>query len=196
MFYHSGLCLSTKLSKVLPGQLGKARATLAPRLEIDECSTGYENWFFGPAYTDPNSDTTLLSAGEAKGRRYVSVNKAGFGDKINFTIASHIFGDPQFQGPPGATLAFDCMGGFDTNGLTLSLSEGEWMPGGINYNAKVTQQEVAGGWKTVIVPLSKFVNEKGTSPGSWSKTDRIQISGIATQSEPPLFTHFRWIIPK
>jgi hypothetical protein len=54
-------------------------------------------------------------------------------------------------------LAFDCKGGFDTNGLTLSLSAGEWMPGGINYNAKVAQQEVVGGWKTVLVPLSKFL---------------------------------------
>ena len=193
VFYDSGLCLSTKLSKVLPGQLGKARATLAPRLEIDDGSAGYESWFFGPAYTDPNSDSTLLSAGEDEGRRYVSVNKAGFGDKINFTVASHIFGDPQFQGPPGATLAFDCKGGFDTNGLTLSFSEGEWMPGGINYKAKVAQPEVAGGWKTVLVPLSKFVNEKGANPGSWSKVDRIQISGVATQSEPPLFSRFRWV---
>jgi dienelactone hydrolase len=195
VFYDSGICLSTKLSQVLPGQLGKARATLTPRLAIDDCSAGYESWFFGPAYTDPNSDSTLLSTGEDEGRRYVSVNKAGFGDKINFTIASHIFGDPQFQGPPSATLAFDCKGGFDTNGLTLSLSEGEWMPGGINYTAKVAQQEVVGGWKTVLVPLSKFINEKGANPGSWSKTDRIQVSGVATQSEPPLFSHFRWIMP-
>ena len=195
VFYDSGLCLSTKLCKVLPGQLGKARATLAPRLAIDDGSAGYESWFFGPAYTDPNSDSTLLSAGEDEGRRYVSVNKAGFGGRINFTIASHIFGDPQFQGPPGATLAFDCKGGFDTNGLMLSLSEGEWMPGGINYKAKVAQPEVAGGWRTVLVPLSQFVNEKGANPGSWSKTDRIQVSGVATQAGPPLFSHFRWIMP-
>jgi hypothetical protein len=161
VLYDSGLCLSTKLSKELPGQLGKARATLALTLAIDDGSVGYENWFFGPAYTDPNSDTTLLSAGEDGGRRYISVNKAAFGDRINFTIASHIFGDPQFQGPPSAMLAFDCKGGFDTNGLTLSFSEGEWMPGGINYTAKVAQQEIAGGWKTVLVPLSKFVNEQG-----------------------------------
>ena len=124
-----------------------------------------------------------------------SVNKAGFGDKINFTIASHIFGDPQFQGPPGAALAFDCKGGFDTNGLTLSFSEAEWTPVGVNYKAKVGQLEVAGGWKTVLVPLSKFVNEKGANPANWSKVDRIQISGVATQTEPPLFSHFRWVMP-
>ena len=195
VFYDSGVCLSTKLSNKLPGQLGKARATLTPRLEIDDGSSGYEKWFFGPAYTDPNIDRALLRAGEDEGRRYVSIDKAGFGDRINFTIASHIFGDPQFQGPPGATLAFDCKGGFDTNGLTLSFSESEWMPAGVNYKAKVTQQEVTGGWKTVLVPLSKFVNEKGANPASWSKADRIQILGVATQAEPPLFSHFRWIQP-
>jgi hypothetical protein len=121
-----------------------------------------------------------LSTGEDDGRRYVSVNQAGFGDKINFTIASHIFGDPQFQGPPGATLAFDCKGGFDTIGLTLSLSEGEWMPGGINYTAKVAQPEVIGGWKTVIVPLSEFFSEKGLTQGVGAK--RI---GYKSQESPP-----------
>ena len=69
------------------------------------------------------------------------------------------------------------------------------MPAGVNYKAKVTQQEVTGGWKTVLVPLSKFVNEKGANPASWSKADRIQILGVATQAEPPLFSHFRWIQP-
>jgi hypothetical protein len=195
VFYDSGLCLSTKLRAVLPGQLGKARATLAPSLAIDDCAAGHESWFFGPAYTDPNIDRSLLSAGEDEGHRYISVNKAGFGDKINFTIASHVFGDPQFQGPPGATLAFDCKGGFDTNGLTLSLSEAEWTPAGVNYKARVARLEVTGGWKKVLVPLSKFVNEKGDNPANWSKVDRIQISGVTTQAEPPLFSHFRWVMP-
>src|SRR6266487_3191269 len=61
--------------------------------------------------------------------------------------------------------------------------------------AKVAQLEVAGGWKTVLVPLSKFVNEKGATPANWSKVDRIQISGVATQTEPPRFSHFRWVMP-
>src|SRR5205814_1574472 len=56
VFYTSGVCLSTELSRVLPGQLGKARPTLAPTLDIDDGSGSLENWFFGPAYTDPNND--------------------------------------------------------------------------------------------------------------------------------------------
>ena len=43
--------------------------------------------------------------------------------------------------------------------------------------------------------IAKFVNEKGASPANWSKVDRIQISGVATQTEPPLFSHFRWVMP-
>jgi len=127
VFYTSGVCLSTKLSRVMPGQLGKARATLASSVTIDDGRDGCENWFFGPAYTDPNTDKILLTSGEDQGRHYISVNKAVFGETINFTIASHIFGDPQFLGPPGASLAFDCKGNFDTNGLTIAFAEGEWI---------------------------------------------------------------------
>ena len=92
-------------------------------------------------------------------------------------------------------LSFDCKGGFDTGGLLLTFSEGEWMPGQINYQARVTQEEVTGGWKTVLVPLSKFVDEKGASPATWSKVDRIVLAGVATHAEPPLFGNFRWVQP-
>lgn len=92
-------------------------------------------------------------------------------------------------------LAFDCEDGFDASGLTLTFSEGEWTPGGMNYKAKLPQQELVGGWRTVSVPLSKFVNEKGTSPASWHNVDRIQITGVTTQSEPPRFSRFHWIMP-
>jgi hypothetical protein len=36
---------------------------------------------------------------------------------------------------------------------------------------------------------------KGASPASSGRVDRIQISGVATQSEPPLFSRFRWAMP-
>jgi len=195
VFYASGVCLSTELSRVVPGQLGKARPTLVPSLNIDDGSGGHENWFFGPAYTDPNNDQTLLSAGEDEGRHYVTVNDAILGDSIKFVIASHIFGDPQFQGPPGASLAFDCKGGFDTNGITITFAEGEWLPRGVNYKAKVAQQDVTGGWKTVIVPLSKFVSDAGAKPANWSKVDRLLLSGATTKVGPPLFSRFRWVLP-
>ncbi len=195
VFYDSGICLSTRLLKVLPGQLGKARATLEPSLNIDDGNVETEAWFYGPAYTDPNTDLALLSFGEDEGRHYISVNPAAFGAQINFTIASHVFGDPQFQGPPGASLAFDCRGGFDASGLTLSFSEGEWTPAGVTYTAKVPQQALVGGWQTIVVPLSKFVNEKGTSPARWSKVDRIQITGVTGRSDPPRFSGFHWVRP-
>ena len=190
-FYTSGVCLSTKLSRVTPGQLGKARATLAPSVTIDDGRGGCENWFFGPAYTDPNTDRILLTSGEDEGRHYISVNKAVFGETINFTIASHIFGDPQFQGPPGASLAFDCKGKFDTNGLTIAFAEGEWMSRGVNYKARISPSAVSGGWKTVVVSLSQFTNDSGASPANWSKVDRLLFSGV-TRTEPPLFSNFRW----
>jgi hypothetical protein len=193
VFYTSGACLSTRLSKTLPGQLGKARATLAASAAIE--TEGDDGWFFGPAYTDPNIDLHLMSVGEENGRRYVSVNPANFGDTINFTIASHIFGDPQFQAPPGAALAFDYKGGFGTNVLTLKFSEGEWMPGGVEYKAALSLAEGNGDWKTAQVPLAKFVTDKGASPASWAKADRIQISGATPKSDPPRFSRFRWVTP-
>jgi hypothetical protein len=193
VFYRSGLCLSTRISKTLPGQLGRARATLAPSRAIEPGGPD-DGWFFGPAYTDPNIDRPLLSAQVIEGRRCVGVSPALFGEKIAFTIASHIFGDPQFQGPAGAALAFDCRGGFETNGLTLSFWEGEWMPGGLEYKAKVSLGDGTG-WKTVQVPLSKFVNDKGASPASWAKVDRIQISGVTPRNDPPWFSRFRWVGP-
>ena len=112
---------------------------------------------------------------------------------LNVGCDSHIFGDPQFQGPPGASLAFDCKGGFDTNGITITFAEGEWLPRGVNYKAKVAQQDVTGGWKTVIVPLSKFVSDAGATPANWSKVDRLLLSGATTKAGPPLFSRFRWV---
>jgi hypothetical protein len=195
VFYSSGICLSTELSRIFPGQLGKAKATLEPSLTIDECRHGSETWFFGPAYTDPSIDRELMSMGEDEGHHYVSVNKAMFGATINFMIASHAFGDPQYQGPAGASLAFECKGGFDTNGLTTTFAEGEWMPGGINYKAIVPQAVVNGGWRSVRVPLSAFASDAGARPASWNKVDRLLLSGVTTQSDPPLFSRFRWVLP-
>ena len=137
-----------------------------------------------------------MSAGEDEGRRYVTVNKAVFGNSINFSIASHIFGDPQFQGPPGASLAFDCKGGFDTNGLTITFAEGEWMPRGVNYKARMPQHEVSGNWKTVVVALSKFASDAGANPAGWSQVDRILLSGVTGKAAPPLFSRFRWVLPQ
>jgi hypothetical protein len=43
--------------------------------------------------------------------------------------------------------------------------------------------------------LPRFANEKGASPASWSKVDRIQITGVTAKSQPPLFSRFRWVMP-
>jgi len=67
--------------------------------------------------------------------------------------------------------------------------------GGVVYKARVPQPELISGWKTVSVPLPRFANEKGASPASWSKVDRIQITGVTAKSQPPLFSRFRWVMP-
>jgi hypothetical protein len=65
------------------------------------------------------------------------------------------------------------------------------MPRGVNYKARVSQPDVSGGWKTVVVSLPQFTNDSGASPAKWSTVDRLLFSGV-TRTEPPLFSNFRW----
>ncbi len=44
--YESGVCLSTNLRRVIPGQLGKARSTLSWTSLVDDCREGPENWVY------------------------------------------------------------------------------------------------------------------------------------------------------
>jgi len=63
VYYVSGVCLSSNLAQVTPGQLGRARATLLWSPRLDDDAGGIHTWYFVPAYVDPNVSWSTCSRG-------------------------------------------------------------------------------------------------------------------------------------
>lgn len=192
--YRSGVCLSTPLRHAIPMQLGKATATLTPQDRIEHGAKGLEHWKFLGAYTDPTVDWTHLRIGKDKQvGPFVTFNAERMGDPIPAQLYSHIIGDPQFQGRPGSTLAFQVRGGFTAEGLTLTMIEEDRSLRHREFTAKVPQKDLGPGWRTVMLPLARFTDKEGRPPARWQDLDKIEIRGRASQKEPPCFANWRWI---
>ena len=191
--YASGLCLSTQLAQAVPAQLGKARATIREG-DPFESRQAAESWFFATAYTDPVVSKQLMLLYDSQDHAHVvTLNPELFGSSINFNIATHLLGDPQFAGKPGQTLAFDCSGGFGELGMTVTVTEKEWTPLGKSYAAKVSTHELSTDWKTVMLPLSRFQTADAKSAESWRQLDKIQLQGTTTKENPLRVGNLRWI---
>lgn len=194
VLYDSGVCLTSNLKGFVPGQLGKARATLAWTPALEHGPTGLENWYYTHAYTDPNITLTYLRTGKETGiGHYLTLNPELFGEKMEFNLSTHILGDPQHQGKPGMALSFRCRGDFAESGLIVSVVENDWGPRSKTYSATVKKEELGSGWRNVVLPLSRFVSEDGKTPESWGVLDRLQIAGATTAQGPPGFAQFRWV---
>jgi dienelactone hydrolase len=185
-----GICLSSRLARAIPGQLGRARATLAASMELAQGRGGLEPWFFVPAYTDPNLTATYLRVGQDETGPYLTFDPVLFGDPLRFNIATHLPGDPQFTGPAGAALSFMARGDFGAEGLTVRITEAEWTPRARTYRARAPAPGT--GWRTVTLALADFADAGGQHPAGWTAVQRLQVEGAAPRADPPRFRGFRW----
>lgn len=191
--YASGICLSTNLRQVIPGQLGKARATLTWSALIDDCHEGAENWVFVGAHTDPVIGKKFFGDCESRtGGHAFQANLEIFGDRISFAIGSHNVGDPQFVGRQGMTLCFDCKGGFDDHGLTVNVVENDWKPQTKTYSLTSKKPDIGPEWRAVRIPLSSLTSKDGQHPASWKVIEKIELHGVTAKKDPPCFANFRW----
>jgi len=189
--YESGACLSTRLKTVVPAQLGKARATLAPTARLAHDETGMGHWYFTNGYTDPNIDKTYLVSGEdSVVGPFVTFNLETFGDPIEVRISSHLIGDPQFVAPDDAPLHVQSGGSFLDGNYRITLIVDDWGPRPLKYSATVEQPDPA--WKETALPRSRFVDAEGRSLERWKGIDKIEIEGRGSRADPPRFATFRW----
>lgn len=193
--YADGVCLSSNLARAIPGQLGKARATLTPSLEWTQGRDGLEYWFFTSGYTDPTRDDTYLSIERTADPPALTLNPKLFGDSMNFSISTHLVGDPQFIGPPNATLSFECRGGFTSEGMTVTAYLHDWSPLARTFTATVLPAELSTDWKRVMLPAARFTDAGGQTLAGWAEVQRIAVKGGTARSAPPLFRKFRWMLP-
>src|SRR5438132_13645309 len=92
--YNSGVFLTSNLGHGIPGQIGKAKATLAWSPALEQGRDGLENWYYTAGYTDPNITKTYLRIGDGgPSGHYLTLNPDLFGDPMDFTVSSHIVGD-------------------------------------------------------------------------------------------------------
>lgn len=191
VYYSSGVCLSSNLVVTIPGQLGKARATLRWTDRVDDADL-LSRFYFVPAYTDPNQDCGYLRAGgDAESGLYFTLNPEAFSGEIGFYVGSHYPGDEQYRGRPGKALAFDFRGGFKSD-LTVMIHERARLAGGRMFSATVPADAAKSGWQRVVLPLSAFKSEDGAVPETWEKIDKVDIRGTTSMTEPPCFKGFHW----
>jgi hypothetical protein len=124
----------------------------------------------------------------------VRLNPEVFGEKQTVDISSHVIGDPQFQVPAGARLAFDYAGDLGPEGLRVTVVEHDWTPLAKFYTATVTAAERVDGWRTADLSLEDFkAKDAGTPLASWSELDKINLQG-STKSRPFRLANLRWIV--
>jgi dienelactone hydrolase len=195
--YASGVCLSSNLEKAIPGQLGKARATLRWTPSIDDGNSGGDHWYYPSGHTDPSITRIYLQSCPGPGKTTAfRPNRAVFGAGVSYALASHILGDPARAGRQGLQLAFTCRGRFDSGGLTVVLTQRDWQPQSVAYTAVVPSRDLAGGWRTVKLSLGHFQAKSGRRPARWEDIDRIELKGVTPKDGPPCFTDFRWLPEK
>jgi dienelactone hydrolase len=210
VYYQSGICLSSNLARAIPERLGAARASLtwsaAPAAELDQPGAPF---VFARANTDPNAfPRYFLRSNDPERPDAVCLNPAVFGKHIDFGIVSHYVGDAGYAGRDGQSLRFEYRGEFLTDGpwspsatpgpnnrppeLTVQVTVHEWTPRAKSYTARVAIKEATTGWQAVRLSASNFLATDGMRLPNWRELDKIEIRGIASRSNPPRFSRFRW----
>ncbi|MGB9620681.1 MAG: hypothetical protein ACPL7K_09735, partial [Armatimonadota bacterium] len=89
-------------------------------------------------------------------------------------------------------LAFEFKGSFKGD-LTVMVVRNDRLIGSKNFSASVPAKSAQTGWQSVVLPLSAFKGEDGTSPDSWEHIDKVNITGTTSNAGPPCFRGFRWV---
>jgi len=194
VLYNSGALLSSNLEHVIPAHIGPAEASLEWKATLDQWSDHLKHWYFTAGYTDPNISKPYLRIEDGgPADQYLTLVPDLFGDPMQFSISSHIVGDPQFEGRPGMALAFDTKGAY-VEGLTVSAVQDDWGPRARIFSATVDPSQLGKDWRSVKLPISKFVDSEGHSLTAWRGVNKLEIKGKAGKSGPPCFARFQWVV--
>lgn len=193
--FKSGVCLSTALVHAIPAQLGKARATLAWQANLEQGPGGIDHLKFHGAYTDPSVDWMHLRIDRDEHAGQTIGFNPDLGDPLPFQLYTHILGDPQFQGPAGALLAFQIKGEFAEPGLTLSVIEQDRSLQMRTYSAVLKPEELGSAWREITLPLVRFTDKDGRAPSGWNVLDKLEMRGLAKRDRQPQLARLRWVVP-
>ncbi|MFO0947741.1 MAG: hypothetical protein U1D30_17765 [Planctomycetota bacterium] len=186
------VCLSSPLVHRIPGQMGKAKGTLTWSPELNG-SGNFASWVFGPAYVDPLKPHHYFLPSEGIATMDdLELNPALFGDPIRFHLASHVLGDPQFEGRKGYSLAFEVAGGFRQEPLLVRLVSNDWTPSRKSYEAKVPVSSMTPDFQLVTLEPKQFASPGGELLADWSGIDKIEILGETSRASPPRVRSLRW----
>ncbi|HET6324280.1 MAG TPA: acetylxylan esterase [Planctomycetaceae bacterium] len=209
VYYQSGVCLSTNLSRATPARLGIARASLvwsaSPAADLSEPGAPF---VAATANTDPNiSPAYFVRSDDSARPDAICVNPALFGDRINLDLVSHYIGDPGYAGRDDQALSFEYRGAFlqenkpkaaggapdvEGPGFTVQVTAHDWTPRAKTYVARVSVPQTATGWRKVTLSPSHFVAADKKPLSSWRDLDKIEIRGVGSKHDPPRFDHFEW----
>lgn len=188
----SGVCLTSNLAQAVPAQLGKARASLASTSDLNQGEDALGHWFFTRAYTDPNrTESYLRIVAETGEPFYLTLRPELFGDPMDFTISSHIVGDPQFRGQPASEFTFEYRGDLVAD-LEIVATEGDWGPRARTFTTTARGAGSGPQWREIRLPSTRFKTSDGQTLSGWQAVDRIEIRGKAAKATPPRFRRFRW----
>src|SRR5262249_21618415 len=191
--YRSGICLSTSLAHAIPAQLGKARATLAWKADLEDGADGLAHCNFHGAYTHPSLDWSPLKTGrDAEVGSFLTFDTAHLGDPVPVQLSTHLVGDPQHQGRDGLALSFHCRGEFAPAGLTCTVIEQDRSLRARTYSATISGKDLGPGWREAVLPLTRFRDAQGRSPARRQVLDKLEIRGKAARRDPPRFARLRW----
>jgi dienelactone hydrolase len=185
----NGLCLTSKLSAVMPAELGAVKATDAPSLLIDDFTDGFSGWVRPGSYTDPDHEQTYLRLGAGPDGRQALIHDSTTAGHV--WIGTHKIADPKWQGPDGAALVIEVLSKAD-NTLTVSVTEHEFLPGMKVYAATVTLP-ASPQWQTVTLHLADMKTDKGEALAAWSRVTNLELRSETWRGEGPTITGVRWV---
>lgn len=192
--FAAGETLSTNLARIIPGQLGAARARLEPSRAMEADLGRFASWVFVPAYTDPVRAERYFRDEESwRKEGQLTLDPALFSDPARFHIGSHIVGDPQFAGQGNDELAFEVKGAFTDEGITARVIEKDWTPAAKRYVTRITGKELSMDWREVRLGRERFKTEAGETLDDWSRIDKLELVGATAKAGMPAFRRLRWV---
>lgn len=193
--YRSGRRVSSSLLEFEAASLPSARPTLKPQLLISEMA-GLEDWYFVPAYTDPNQEIGYFQPWSgARGEKGFTLNPRLFGaETMNFHIGTHKIGAPPWSGAGRRSLALDVLTERLPAKLQVKVVENNRQPTFKEYFATPELRPSSEAWTTLELAPEQLVDAQGNKLPGWEKVNFLALVGSSPSGRPPVFKRLRWII--
>jgi dienelactone hydrolase len=185
--YDSGICLSSNFQAVIPSELGPARATDRPSLQIGDFRHGTDGFATNSPGTDPVQFVRVLEM--------VTGPQGVPGLHVLRRARPHTakLSDPKWRGPDGAKLGFLVQTGRPIE-LVVTLHEHEFSPAARQYKHAV-KLGASPDWQPVALAAGEFKTSDGHTLAGWGALDVLEFDQTGPHSSGPTFADVRWIIP-